>query len=77
MPHFAKLFGELGSLPGGYDLDLDGLFELGLGLLLDGVEALGRRRQGGAEREARLAQARADAARHTDENVNDHTVNDF
>ena len=78
VPHFAKLFGELGALPGGYDLDLDDLFECGMGLLLDGMEALARRHgNGGAEREARLAQARADAARHTDENVNDHTVNDF
>ncbi|GAA2124450.1 GntR family transcriptional regulator [Glycomyces algeriensis] len=51
VPHFAKLFGELGALPGGYDLDLDGLFELGLGLLLDGVEALA----------ARLKTARPDA----------------
>lgn len=44
-PHFAKLFGRSGSLTDGYDLDLDGLFELGLGLLLDGVEALAARQR--------------------------------
>jgi AcrR family transcriptional regulator len=42
-PHFANLFGHFGSLPDGYDLDLEGLFELGLGLMLDGVESLARR----------------------------------
>ncbi|RRS00464.1 GntR family transcriptional regulator [Glycomyces terrestris] len=42
-PHFAKLFGHFGSLPDGYDMDLDGMFRLGLGLLLDGVEALAAR----------------------------------
>lgn len=63
-PHFTKLFGHTGVLSEGYDLDLDGLFELGMGLLLDGVEALARRLGGGtAEQEAWLAQARADAAR--------------
>ncbi|WP_205325106.1 GntR family transcriptional regulator [Glycomyces sp. YM15] len=50
-PHFTKLFGRLGSLEDGYDLDLDGLFELGMGLLLDGAEALA----------ARVAAGRADA----------------
>ncbi|QSB15972.1 GntR family transcriptional regulator [Natronosporangium hydrolyticum] len=43
VPHFAEIFGHFGSLPG-YDLDLDDLFELGLELLLDGVEAVARRR---------------------------------
>lgn len=42
-PHFAKLFGHFGSLPDGYDLDLDDLFEMGLRLFLDGVEAMVRR----------------------------------
>lgn len=43
VPHFAKLFGYFGALPDGYDMDLDDLFALGLGLLLDGVEALAAR----------------------------------
>ncbi|MFE7801520.1 GntR family transcriptional regulator [Nocardia sp. NPDC057440] len=42
-PHFAKLFGHFGSLPYGYDMDLDEMFQLGLNLLLDGVEALAAR----------------------------------
>ena len=42
-PHFAKLFGHFGTLPNGYDMDLDELFELGLGLLLDGIAALAAR----------------------------------
>jgi DNA-binding transcriptional regulator YhcF (GntR family) len=42
-PHFTKLFGHFGSLPDGYDLDLDGLFELGMGLILDGAEAMAAR----------------------------------
>ncbi|MDN3239632.1 GntR family transcriptional regulator [Glycomyces tritici] len=42
-PHFSKLFGHFGALQEGYDLDLDGLFELGLGLILDGAEALAAR----------------------------------
>ena len=46
-PHFAKLFGHFGSMEGGYDLDLEYLFELGLGLLLDGVEAMSRRAAAG------------------------------
>ncbi|THV23584.1 GntR family transcriptional regulator [Glycomyces paridis] len=49
LPHFAKLFGYFGSLQNGYDMDLDHLFRLGLGLLLDGVEALAaRHREDGA-----------------------------
>jgi DNA-binding transcriptional regulator YhcF (GntR family) len=66
-PHFTKLFGHFGSLPDGYDLDLDGLFELGLGMLLDGAEALARRLgHVETEREARLAQAHAEAVRNAD-----------
>jgi AcrR family transcriptional regulator len=42
-PHFAKLFGHFGSLPEGYDMDLDEMFALGLGLLLDGIAALAQR----------------------------------
>nr|WP_255672195.1 TetR/AcrR family transcriptional regulator C-terminal domain-containing protein [Glycomyces amatae] len=42
-PHFAKLFGHFGALPEGYDMDLEELFELGLGLLLDGLAALAER----------------------------------
>jgi DNA-binding transcriptional regulator YhcF (GntR family) len=42
-PHFMTLFEPSGAMPDGYDLDLDELFELGLGLLLDGVEAMRRR----------------------------------
>jgi DNA-binding transcriptional regulator YhcF (GntR family) len=42
-PHFAKLFGHFGSLPDGYDMDLDEMFRLGLALLLDGLEALAAR----------------------------------
>ncbi|SDE31686.1 GntR family transcriptional regulator [Glycomyces harbinensis] len=45
-PHFAKLFGHFGSLADGYDMDLEGLFELGMGLLLDGVAAMAERRGG-------------------------------
>ncbi|WP_030154685.1 GntR family transcriptional regulator [Glycomyces sp. NRRL B-16210] len=45
-PHFAALFGPAGALTEGYDMDLDAMFELGLGLLLDGVEALAARRTG-------------------------------
>jgi len=65
-PHFSKLFGHFGTLEGGYDMDLDDLFELGLGLLLDGVEAL-------AERHSRVAwpaKTHADAERLADEDVN-------
>jgi DNA-binding transcriptional regulator YhcF (GntR family) len=40
-PHFAELFGHLGALPEGYDMNLDEMFELGLTMLLDGIEALG------------------------------------
>lgn len=70
MPHFAKLFGALGALPDGYDLDLDELFQLGLDLLLDGAEALARRHGADkAERGAPLAQAHT--ARLADEDVND------
>jgi AcrR family transcriptional regulator len=36
-PHFSAL---LGQLDGGYDFDLDALFETGLGALLDGFEQL-------------------------------------
>ncbi|WP_335987018.1 GntR family transcriptional regulator [Glycomyces sp. MUSA5-2] len=43
VPHFAKLFGPTGSMSDGYDMDLDDLFELGLGVILDGVEALAAR----------------------------------
>jgi AcrR family transcriptional regulator len=72
VPHFAKLFGELGALPGGYDLDLEELFELGLGLLLDGAEALAcRHGAGSTEREARLAQAHTDTARLADEDLHE------
>ncbi|MEU6247136.1 GntR family transcriptional regulator [Glycomyces sp. NPDC047010] len=43
VPHFARLFGPAGSMSDGYDMDLDALFELGLGVILDGVEALAAR----------------------------------
>ena len=39
-PNLVGMFGALGELEDGYDLDLDQLFHLGLRLLLDGVEAL-------------------------------------
>jgi DNA-binding transcriptional regulator YhcF (GntR family) len=55
-PHFTRLFGHFGAMPDGYDLDLEELFELGLGLLLDGAEALARRH--GESGRARLAQVR-------------------
>nr|WP_260174066.1 TetR/AcrR family transcriptional regulator C-terminal domain-containing protein [Nocardioides albus] len=42
-PHIARLFGPTGLLSDGYDMDIDELFELGLGLLLDGIEAHARR----------------------------------
>lgn len=49
LPHFARLFGRLGAMADGYDMDLDDLFELGLGLILGGVEALARRTAGRPE----------------------------
>jgi DNA-binding transcriptional regulator YhcF (GntR family) len=42
-PHVARLFGPTALLPDGYDMDIDELFELGFGLLLDGIEAYARR----------------------------------
>lgn len=44
-PHVSRLFGPTGLLSDGYDMDLDEMFELGLDLLLDGVEVHARRRQ--------------------------------
>jgi hypothetical protein len=49
LPHFSRLFGRLGAMADGYDMDLDDLFELGLGLILDGVEALAQRTAGRSE----------------------------
>ncbi|MER7555971.1 GntR family transcriptional regulator [Nocardioides sp. NPDC126508] len=46
-PHMARLFGPTALLADGYDMDIDELFELGFGLLLDGVE-------GYAQRQARM-----------------------
>lgn len=65
LPHFARLFGRLGAMADGYDMDLDNLFELGLGLMLDGVEALAKR-QG---RDAGLARRRADTERPAPEDL--------
>ncbi|MDA1359042.1 GntR family transcriptional regulator [Glycomyces luteolus] len=48
-PHFSKLFGHFGSMSDGYDLDLEDLFELGLGLILDGIERLPARRSAAEE----------------------------
>ncbi|WP_051393224.1 TetR/AcrR family transcriptional regulator C-terminal domain-containing protein [Glycomyces arizonensis] len=42
-PHFAKFFGHFASLPDGYDMDLDEMFELGLTMLLNGLETLAAR----------------------------------
>lgn len=42
-PHVARLFGSTGLLADGYDMDIDELFELGYGLLLDGIEAYAQR----------------------------------
>lgn len=42
-PHVARLFGPTSLLADGYDMDIDELFELGFGLLLDGIEAYAQR----------------------------------
>ncbi|SDJ88297.1 transcriptional regulator, TetR family [Nocardioides sp. YR527] len=42
-PHMARLFGPGALLADGYDMDIDELFELGYGLLLDGIEAYAQR----------------------------------
>jgi DNA-binding transcriptional regulator YhcF (GntR family) len=65
LPHFAKLFGALGAMPEGYDMDLEELFELDLALFLDGVEALAARHG----KAAWLARARGDAERLADEEL--------
>lgn len=39
-PNLASLFGPLGELEDGYDLNLNELFRLGLRLLLDGIESM-------------------------------------
>ncbi|GAA2259533.1 GntR family transcriptional regulator [Glycomyces scopariae] len=50
LPHFARLFGALGSMSDGYDMDLDEIFTLDLAVFLDGVEALAARHRDGPGR---------------------------
>jgi DNA-binding transcriptional regulator YhcF (GntR family) len=59
-PHVARLFGPTALLADGYDMDIDELFELGYGLLLDGIEAYARRHRERPADQADQATARMD-----------------